>query len=179
MSKFKRILAGISLPFLLMASCATGPTYEGPPPSFTPKAIMAGKACQTLPRNNFGLPNTGTSWVRKAPAGMTEMSCGQASFYLATAKDSTPLTWTSSIYGHNLYSLHGVVDLLAGSVDVCVMSGTVCKVESYKVTDKPVRIVITAPQVEPLNPTGPMTIKVIGTSDKTIVGQMGTAESIS
>lgn len=179
MKTLTKFLSCISIPFLLLAACATGPIYEGPSKAYTPQTIMAGKTCNSLPRNNFGLPN-GSSWVRKAPDGMSEMTCGPAAFYLAVAKDSTPLTWTTSIHpGHNMYALHGIVDLLQGSVDVCVMSGTTCKVESYKVIDKPIRIVVTAPQVEPLTPSGPMVIKIVGTSDKTIVGQVGTAESIN
>lgn len=124
------MIPNLKIPFSLLfvclfgMGCAVGPNYySNPPPLVTdPQAIVQAKPCTPLlPDGNLSA-NLRPGWSKAAPAGMDPLSCGgrMQPYYCALAGcgdlDITALPAESQ----RGQIWHGVVDVIAGEVTICV-----------------------------------------------------------
>ncbi len=185
------------LPSLIVAACASGPSfYANPDPvGMSPQAIMSAATCTNLPTDQYGTANP-IGWAIKAPTGMQTVSCGSkyasGAFYCQDPTKCGELSWSSipSDPKDRGKTWHGIVDIIGGSVTACAepavafgrRSSIDCTPIPLSFTGKGVRGVYPVvvppllPGTEQNSTTVFISIKPTGTLPIT-VGQVGFAET--
>lgn len=108
---------------LVLGGCASPNYYANAPKVDTsPAAIMAAAPCTPLlPDPNLS-PNLRTGWSKAAPAGMEPLTCGGKTtpFYCSPSGCGDLDVKALPSESQRGQTWHGVVDVLAGKITMCV-----------------------------------------------------------